>query len=59
MDINVGSSLAGAGPAVFYTGEASAIEVDGAFCTGAALQELGVKDGNDDKECNGEEEPPR
>jgi hypothetical protein len=31
MDINVGSRLARARPAIFYAGEASAIEVDGAL----------------------------
>jgi hypothetical protein len=59
MDINVGSRLARARPAIFYAGEAVAIEVDGTLGAGAALQEPGVENGDDEKECNGKEEPPR
>ena len=58
LGVDAIAGLADAGPVVFDAGQAVAVEGDGALGAGAAAEDVGVEDGDDDKYQRCEEEPP-
>ena len=59
VNVEARADLAGAGPAIFYTGQSLAIEVDGTFGACALAQHLCVEDGDREEYDEGEKQPPR